>query len=311
MQTSLPAIAKAARRDLNRRFRGLYSMLNKANFEVAFHALRKNAAAGVDGVTFQEYEKKLTGNLLVLESRLKEKRYRAKLVKRVFIPKCNGKLRPIGIPALEDKIVQYVVREILQTLFEPLFRNSSYAYRPNRSARQAALDLQKELMQACTWVVESDISGFFDNVSHEWMLKMLERRVNDRALIGLIRKWLRAGVMQPDGSVEYPERGTPQGSIISPILANIYLHFVLDLWFEQEVKKTVKGRAFLIRYADDFVVGFRYHADAARYYRMLPKRVKKFGLNLRRRRKPVNSCSINSVRKTAKRLNFWVSNSGG
>ena len=280
MQTSLPAIAKAARRDLNRRFRGLYSMLNKANFEVAFHALRKSAAAGVDGVTFQEYEKNLTGNLLVLESRLKEKRYRAKLVKRVFIPKSNGKLRPIGIPALEDKIVQYVVREILQTLFEPLFRNSSYAYRPNRSARQAALDLQKELMQACTWVVESDISGFFDNVSHEWMLKMLERRVNDRALIGLIRKWLRAGVMQPDGSVEYPERGTPQGSVISPILANIYLHFVLDLWFEQEVKKTVKGRAFLIRYADDFVVGFRYHADAARYYRMLPKRVKKFGLNL-------------------------------
>ena len=280
MQTSLPAIAKAARRDLRRRFRGLYSMLNRANFEVAFHKLRKNAAAGVDGVTFQEYEKDLSANLLNLESRLKEKRYRAKLVKRVFIPKSNGKLRPIGIPALEDKMVQYVVREILQTLFEPLFKNCSYAYRPNRSARQAGIDLQKELMQTCTWVVESDISGFFDNVSHEWMLKMLECRVNDRALIGLIRKWLRAGVMQPDGVVEYPECGTPQGSIISPILANIYLHYVLDLWFEQKVKSTMKGRAFLIRYADDFAVGFRYHADAACFYRMLPGRMKKFGLDL-------------------------------
>ena len=279
-QTSLPAIAKAARCDLNRRFRGLYSMLNRANFEVAFHALNKNAATGVDGVTFQEYEKNLSGNLLDLESRLKEKRYRAKLVKRVFIPKSNGKLRPIGIPVLEDKIVQYVVREILQTLFEPLFRSSSYAYRPNRSARQAAVDLSKELMRTCTWVVESDISGFFDNVSHEWMLRMLERRVNDRALIGLIRKWLRAGVMQPDGAVEYPERGTPQGSIVSPILANIYLHYVLDLWFEQEARRNMRGRAVLIRYADDFVVGFRYHADAARFYRMLPGRMEKFGLNL-------------------------------
>ncbi len=280
MQTSLPAIAAAARRDVNRRFRGLYSMLNRANFEVAFHALRKDAAAGEDEVTWHEYAKNLSGNLADLETRLKEKRYRAKLVKRVFIPKSNGKLRPLGIPALEDKIVQYVVREILQTLFEPLFRNSSYAYRPNRSARQAVTKLQEELMEQCTWVVESDISGFFDNVSHEWMLKMLERRVNDRALVGLIRKWLRAGILQPDGAVEYPERGTPQGSIISPILANIYLHYVLDLWFEQEVKRNMTGRAVLVRYADDFVVGFRYHADAARFYRTLPGRMEKFGLTL-------------------------------
>jgi group II intron reverse transcriptase/maturase len=132
----------------------------------------------------------------------------------------------------------------------------------------------------CTWVVESDISGFFDNVSHEWLLKMLERRINDRALIGLIRKWLRAGILQPDGAVEYPERGTPQGSIISPVLANIYLHYVLDLWYEQEVKRNMTGRAILVRYADDFVAGFRYHADAARFYRLLPGRMKKFGLAL-------------------------------
>jgi RNA-directed DNA polymerase len=280
MQTSLPAIATAARRDVNRRFRGLYSMLNRANFEVAFNALRKNAATGEDGITWHEYARNLDDNLADLEMRLKEKRYRAKLVKRVHIPKSNGKLRPIGIPALEDKIVQYVVREILQTLFEPLFRNSSYAYRPNRSARQAAQKLQEELKEKCTWVVESDIAGFFDNVSHEWMLRMLERRINDRALMGLIRKWLRAGVLQHDGAVEYPECGTPQGSIISPVLANIYLHYVLDLWFEHEVKKNMTGRAILIRYADDFVVGFRYHTDAARFYRILPGRMKKFGLTL-------------------------------
>jgi RNA-directed DNA polymerase len=280
MQTSLPAIATAARRDGNRRFRGLYSLLNRANFEVAFQALRKNAATGIDEVTWREYAEHLSENLCDLETRLKEKRYRAKLVKRVFIPKSNGKLRPIGIPALEDKIVQYVVREILQTLFEPLFRDCSYAYRPHRSARQAVLKLQEELWKQCTWVVESDISGFFDNVSHDWMLKMLDRRINDSALIGLIRKWLRAGILQPDGAVEYPECGTPQGSIISPVLANIYLHYALDLWFDREAKRNFTGKAVMVRYADDFVVGFRYHADAARFYRMLPERLKKFNLTL-------------------------------
>jgi group II intron reverse transcriptase/maturase len=280
MQTSLPAIAQAARREKTRRFRGLYSMLNRLNFEVAFRALRKNASAGVDGVTWREYERNLQANLADLEQRLKEKRYRAKLVKRVFIPKSNGKLRPLGIPALEDKIVQYVVREILQTVFEPLFLDCSFAYRPKRSARQAVETLRDELMSQYMWVVECDISGFFDTIDHGWLIKMLERRINDKALIGLIRKWLRAGILQPDGAVEHPERGTPQGSIVSPILANIYLHYVLDLWFELEVKKESSGKAVFVRYADDFVASFRYHADAAEFYKTLPERMKKFGLEL-------------------------------
>jgi group II intron reverse transcriptase/maturase len=279
MQTSLPAIAQLARCDKTKRFRGLYSMLNRNNFESAFRAIRKGAATGVDGVTHREYERNLFDNLADLEKRLKEKRYRAKLVKRVFIPKSNGKLRPLGIPALEDKIVQYVVREILQTLFEPLFLDCSYAYRPKRSAKMAAENLRDELMSQYTWVVESDISGFFDNVDHEWMLKMLERRINDKALIGLIRKWLRAGVLQPDGAVEHPERGTPQGSIVSPILANIYLHYVLDLWFEQEVKK-VAGKATIVRYADDFAAAFKFHKDASYFKKVLPVRMKKFNLEL-------------------------------
>ncbi len=280
MQTSLPAIAQAARRDKTKRFRGLYSMLNRNNFLVAFRAIRKGAATGVDGVTYREYERNLSDNLADLENRLKEKRYRAKLVKRIFIPKSNGKLRPLGIPALEDKIIQYVVREILQTLFEPLFLDCSYAYRPKRSARMAVEKLRNELMNKYSWVVESDISGFFDNVNHNWMLKMLERRINDNALIGLILKWLRAGILQPDGAVEHPERGTPQGSIVSPILANIYLHYVLDLWFEQEVKKNAVGNAKMIRYADDFVLAFRYHKDATHFNKILPARMKKFNLDL-------------------------------
>jgi len=280
MQTSLPAIAQAAKKDKARRFRGLYSMLNRANFEVAYHALHKDAAAGEDGVTYREYGENLARNLADLELRLKEKRYRAKLVRRVFIPKSNGKLRPLGIPALEDKIVQYVVREILQALFESLFLDCSYAYRPHRSARQAVEKLREELMSQCVWVVECDIAGFFDTIDHQYMVEMLERRINDRALIGLIRKWLRAGILQPDGVVEYPERGTPQGSIISPILANIYLHYVLDRWFKQVVKATTTGKTALVRYADDFVAGFKYHKDAASFYRMLPKRLAKFGLTV-------------------------------
>lgn len=278
MQTSLPAIAQAAKKDKGRRFRGLYSMLNRANFEVAYHAINKNAAVGEDRVTYREYGRNLAQNLADLEQRLKEKRYFAKLVRRVFIPKSNGKLRPLGVPALEDKIVQYVVREILQALFESQFLDCSYAYRPHRSARQAVEKLQDELRSKCVWVVECDIASFFDTIDHGYMIKMLERRIDDRALIGLIRKWLRAGVLQPDGVVEYPERGTPQGSIISPILANIYLHYVLDLWFNQVVKTSTTGKAVLIRYADDFVAGFRYHTDAAKFYRTLPKRLEKFGL---------------------------------
>lgn len=280
MQTSLPAIAQAAKKDKGRRFRGLYSMLNRANFEVAYHAINKDAAVGEDGVTYREYGRNLAQNLADLEERLKEKRYLAKLVRRVFIPKSNGKLRPLGVPALEDKIVQYVVREILQALFESLFLDCSYAYRPHRSARQAVEKLQDGLRHECAWVVECDIASFFDTIDHGYMIKMLERRIDDRALIGLIGKWLRAGVLQPDGVVEHPERGTPQGSIISPILANIYLHYVLDLWFSRVVNASMTGKTVLIRYADDFVAGFRYHTDAANFYRMLPERLKKFGLTV-------------------------------
>ena len=280
MQTSLHAIAIAARRDKAKRFRSLYSIFNRECLEQAYRKLNKDAATGVDRVNFEEYGEKLEANLIALEERLKQKRYWPRFVRRVEIPKPNGKTRPLGIPALEDKIVQQLASDILTALFEPLFLECSYGYRPHRSAKQAVRDLQAEIRQRYVWVVEADIKGFFDNLDHSWLLQMVERRVNDRAFIELIRRFLKAGVLMPDWTREYPERGTPQGGIVSPILANIYLHYVLDLWFKQKVKPESKGEAYLVRYADDFVAGFRLHADAARFYRKLEPRLAKFALEL-------------------------------
>ena len=280
MQTSLRGIAESAKRFKTKRFRSLYSYLNHVTFERAYSALNKEASAGSDGISWAEYGRNLTDNLLDLEDRLKQKRYRAKFLRRVLIPKGKDKYRPLSIPAIEDKIVQYAVREILEVLFEPLFLDSSYAYRPNRSARQAAETLREELRYKCQWVVECDIRSYFDTIDHDWLVKMLERRINDRALIRLIQKWLRAGIVHPDGGVEHPEKGTAQGSIISPVLSNIYLHYVLDLWFGKAVKSQCTGKAIFIRYADDFVAAFRYHKDAVNFMHMLKTRFNKFGLEI-------------------------------
>lgn len=280
MQTSLHAIANAARRDKAKRFRSLYSLFNREMLEQAYRKLNKNAATGVDRVSYEEYGKNLEANLLSLEERLKRKRYWPRFVRRVEIPKPNGKIRPLGIPTLEDKIVQQLTAEILTALFEPLFLDCSYGYRPIRSAKKAVIDLREEIRRKYVWVVEADIKGFFDNIDHSWLLRMVERRVNDRALIELIRRFLKAGVLMPDRTREFPERGTPQGGIVSPVLANIYLHYVLDLWFMQKVKPECNGEAYLIRYADDFVAGFRLHAGAAGFYRKLGPRLAKFGLEL-------------------------------
>ena len=280
MQTSLHAIANAARRDKVKRFRSLYSLFNRVMLEEAYRKLNKDAATGVDGVSYQEYGNNLEANLIALEDRLKQKRYWPRYVKRVEIPKPNGKTRPLGIPSLEDKIVQKLAADILMALFEPLFLDCSYSYRPNRSAKTAVIALQEEIRHKYVWVVEADIKGFFDNLVHDKLLRMIERRVNDRAFIELIRRFLKAGVLMPDNSREYPERGTPQGGIVSPVLANIYLHYVLDLWFSREIKTGCKGNSYLVRYADDFVVAFRFHTDAKRFYRMLGERFAKFGLEI-------------------------------
>ena len=244
-------------------------------------ALNKDAASGVDGVTAAAYQEHLEANIQNLAERLKAKRYRAKLVRRCYIPKENGKERPLGIPALEDKLVQLACARILAAIYEADFLECSYGYRLRRSAREAISELTFNLQYGkYGYLVEADVRGFFDHMDHEWLLKMLELRIDDRAFLKLIRKWLKAGILETDGEVLHPETGTPQGGIVSPVLANVYLHYALDLWFERVVKAHCRGEALMVRYADDFVCAFRYREDAERFYRSLPKRLQKFGLEV-------------------------------
>ena len=278
MQTSLHVIANAAIKDKTKRFCSLYSLFNRVLLEKAYLKLNKDAATGIDEVTWEEYGRNLSENLIKLEERLKQKRYWPQYIMRVLIPKPNGKKRPLGISILEDKIVQQLAADILNALYEPLFLPCSYAYRPNRSPKQAVQSLRDELGKKYVWVVEADIKGFFDHLDHDWLLKMLQTRVNDRAFIELMRRFLKSGVLCSDHTVVFPEEGSPQGSIISPVLANIYLHYVLDDWFKREFKRKRTEGVFMIRYADDFVMAFRYHKDAARFYKELDLRLKKFNL---------------------------------
>jgi group II intron reverse transcriptase/maturase len=254
-------------------------MLNYQALEACFYLLRKDAASGVDGVTFQEYERELESNLTGLVERLKNKGYHAKLVRRQYIPKENGKMRPLGIPALEDKLVQVAAAEILTAIYEANFLPCSYGYRPNLGAKDAVRELTEALHKGRhEFVVEADIKGFFDNLEHDWMLKMLEQRISDGAMLGLIEKWLKAGILEPNGQVLKPGSGTPQGGIVSPVLANVYLHYVLDLWFEYRVRKGNRGESRLFRYADDLVACFDYWHEAVGFEKALGERLRKFGL---------------------------------
>lgn len=282
MQTSLRGIANKAANDKQHRFGSLYRLLNEANLRESFYKLRKTAATGVDGVTFHDYEKDLDENLANLVSRLKAKRYRAKLVRRKLIPKPgSSKKRPLGIPALEDKILQRAVADILSAIHEQDFLEISYAYRKGRGAHQA-LDMVRDIIydENINCVVEADIKGFFDNIDHDWMVRMLEERIDDKALIRLIKKWLKAGIMEEWGEVIHPATGTPQGGLVSPVLANIYLHYVLDIWFEKRVRKENRGYCQVVRYADDFVCLFQSQEEGEQFYEVLKQRMEKFSLEL-------------------------------
>jgi group II intron reverse transcriptase/maturase len=259
----------------------LYRHLNQESLRASFYLLRKDAACGVDGMTFQDYEANLEPNLDDLVERLKHKSYRARLVRRKYIPKDNGKLRPLGILVLEDKLAQCAVTQILMAIYEAEFLPCSYAYRPGRGPQEAVRQLTDELHWGKhNFVVEADIKGFFDHVRHDPLLEMLGRRIQDGALLRLIRKWLKAGILEEDGQVIHPELGTPQGGIVSPVLANVYLHYVLDLWFEDQVRKTNRGHCRLFRFADDFVVCFEYRHEAAAFEQALPKRLAQYGLEV-------------------------------
>jgi len=281
VQTSLQAIAEKAASQPGYRFRNLYGMLNEEMLKDSWKHIRKEAAYGVDRVSAKDYEQNLVENVHELVDGLKQKRYRAKLVRRRYIPKGNGKFRPLGIPATQDKLLQLGVKRILEAIYEQDFLRCSYGYRPNVGALDAVDKLTVKLQFGkYHYVVEADIKGFFDHLDHDWLLKMLAERIDDKALLWLIKKWLKAGVLDTDGKVLHPVTGTPQGGIISPILANVYLHYALDLWFQKVVSPHCGGEACLIRYADDFVCAFEKQEDAQRFYEVLGKRLEKFGLEL-------------------------------
>jgi RNA-directed DNA polymerase len=281
MPTSLLGIAKKAREEQRYVFRDLYVLLDEEYLHECWREIRKGAAYGVDGVSATEYEQKLDENIHNLVEGLKRNFYHAKLVKRQYIPKADGRKRPLGIPATQDKLMQLGVARILEAIYEQDFLPISYGYRRNRSGLEAVFELTRRLQFGpFRYVVEADIKGFFDNLDHEKLIEMLSKRVGDRRLLRLIKKWLKAGVLETDGKVIHPTAGTPQGGVISPVLANVYLHYVLDLWFQRTVMKERKGPCFLIRYADDYVAGFEKEEDALKFRKDLEERLGRFGLEL-------------------------------
>jgi group II intron reverse transcriptase/maturase len=246
----------------------------------SFYQLQRRAAAGIDGVTWDQYEADLEGNLADLHGRVQRGAYRAKPSRRQYIPKPDGRQRPLGIAALEDKIVQRAVVEVLNAIYETDFLGFSYGFRPGRSQHQALDALATAIYRKrVNWVLDADIRAFFDSISHDWLMRFLEHRTADRRLLRLIGKWLKAGVLE-EGRLLTAERGTPQGAVISPILANVYLHYVYDLWVHQWRQRHARGKIVVVRYADDTVVGFQYLDDAWRFLTALKERLKTFALEV-------------------------------
>ncbi len=279
--TKRERIAELARNAPEMAFTSLNHYLDLDWLKEAYRLTRKDGAVGVDGQSAQDYAANLEGNLQSLLDRAKTGRYFAPPVRRVHIPKGDRtETRPIGIPAFEDKVLQRAVVMILECIYEQDFLPCSYGFRPGRSAHQALDALWKQTMSMMGgWTVELDIRKYFDTVSHSQLRTLLNQRVRDGMLLRLIGKWLKAGVMER-GQLSYPEAGTPQGGVISPLLANLYLHEVLDVWFERDVKPRLQGRGFMIRYADDAVLVFKHEGDARRVLEVLPKRFGRFGLTL-------------------------------
>ena len=281
MSTGQQRIAELAKQAPQMSFTSLAHHIDLQWLHTAYNRTRHDGATGVDGQTAEDYAVNLMSNLQGLLDRAKSGTYRAPPVRRVHIPKGTGnETRPIGIPTFEDKVLQRAVVMVLEPLYEQDFYDGSYGFRPGRSAHQALGALWQQVMaMGGGWIVEVDIRKFFDTLDHAQLREFLQRRLRDGVLLRLIGKWLNAGVLE-EGAITTPDKGTPQGGVISPLLANIYLHYVLDEWFEQEVKPRMKGRAFLIRYADDFVMGFACEEDARRVLEVLPKRFAKYGLTL-------------------------------
>jgi group II intron reverse transcriptase/maturase len=276
----LSGVRQRARESKQEKFTALLHHLTVDLLRESYFALQRKAAPGVDGETWRQYGAGLEGRLAGLHSRVHRGAYRAKPSRRVYIPKADGRQRPLGIAALEDKIVQQAVVTILNQIYEVDFKGFSYGFRPGRSPHQALDALYVGLVRRkVSWVLDADIRSFFDRMSHEWTMKFVEHRVDDNRILRLIQKWLKAGVME-EGQWERTETGTPQGAVISPLLANVYLHYVFDLWVEAWRRKVARGQVVVVRYADDLVVGFQYRAEAERFWKEFQDRLAKLGLEL-------------------------------
>jgi len=279
-ESSLVRIVVLARENPQLVFTSLAHRIDLWLLKKSFKQLRKNESTGVDKITAKQYAANLDVNLYKLHQRLRRGQYVAAPVKRIWVDKENGEKRPIGIPALEDKIIQKAVATLLGVVFEPLFHDFSHGFREGRSQHGALSELRAKCIGLnINWIVSADITGLFDNIDHRLLREAIRQRVNDGGIIRLIGKWLQAGVVEGD-EIIYPEKGTPQGGVISPVLSSIFLHYVLDDWFDTEVRPRMKGKCFLIRFADDFIIGCQLESDAKRLMEVLPKRFKRFNLLL-------------------------------
>jgi RNA-directed DNA polymerase len=280
MSTELSRLSELAKADKTARFLSIAHRLTPTALLAAFEGLRKDASAGVDEVTYREYEQDVWGNIPRLHHRLVSHQYRVQPLRRVYIPKENGKERPISIPALEDKIVQKATVTVLNAIYEQDFLPCSYGFRPGLSPHDALDAIGRTICRGpIAYVLEADIQSYFDAIVRDQLMAFVERRIGDGSILRLIRKWIHVGVIE-DGRLLVTETGTGQGQVISPLLANIYLHYVLDDWFEHEVKPRLRGQAAEIRYADDFILCFQYREDAERVLAVLSKRFAKYGLTL-------------------------------
>lgn len=282
LQSAVERIRQAASRDKKLRFTGLWHHVYEVvRLRDAYYSLKRKAAPGVDGETWRHYGENLEENLQELSGRLRRGAYRAKPVKRAYIPKTDGRQRPLGITVLEDKIVQRATAEVMSAIYEEDFLGFSYGFRPGRSPHDALDALYAGIMtKPVSWVLETDIQGYFDAMDHGWLVRFIEHRIADQRVVRHIRKWLNAGVLE-DGTRTRSEEGVPQGGSISPLLANIYLHYGFDLWADRWRRKQARGEVVIVRFADDFVVGFQYRADAERFQSELRERFRKFNLELK------------------------------
>ena len=280
VSTKLHQLTEQARRHPERVFTTLHHLIDVEFLQEAFLRLRKDAAAGVDNMTAAEYEEGLVQRLTELHLRVHTNRYRAQPVRRVWIEKEDGKRRPLGIPALEDKILQRAVQMVLQSIYETEFYDHSYGFRPKRSAHQALSQLRQSCFDCeVSSIYDADVSHYFDDIDHQQLNRFLDKKVKDGVIRRLINKWLKSGVLDGD-RLYYPPNGSPQGGVISPLLSNVYLHYVLDEWFVHEVVPRLHGRAFIVRFADDFVIGCELASDAERLGVVIPKRFARYGLQI-------------------------------